>query len=367
MKFTVNTKPLSDALALGVVNANVSRFYSKSVIAQVKATRGELKINLEATSIMSEIRIKGSGDSDETASVLVDNMTLKQMVSTFDTNTIDLEFVEGGLILHSGKSKFTIPSMLDDADLELNSPNLPTDGTGFVLDVDKSSWKFIKDFQMYAIAMSYARPVYTRVWMSENGDVVVGDLDNSIFTHSTKGELGTTCLLTDTIINLFNSLPDGARMIKSGLSYIISVDTDSYEFTAEFKPDYESDEIGSYNSEIILDMLRRPEDNIVKISTAAINKLLSQADLLSSSTDDVVTLSVEGDTLLLKDKNVDGKIPLQGKCDSFSIDFKISLLKSVVGNYDDEFLSMSIIENDGEIVGILVWSEELTTVLAGVE
>lgn len=369
MKFQVSTTPLNDGLALGVVNANVSNYYKRSCIAQVTATKNELCINLEASRILSEIRLKGLGDSEEEVTTFVSSLLLKQLVSTFSAPVTTLEFVNGGLILHSGKSTFTLPKMdVDASSTSLACPQLP-DYTKEEVDVDKSDWKFIKNYQMYAIAMSFAHPVYTRVWVGQQGDVLVGDFDNGLFTHSGKGKLGTTCLLSDTIVNLFNSLPEGAKLIKMDSSYIVKVKTDGFEFISEFSPEYESDEnVGSYNSEIIIEMMTHDDEDAVVVPTATINKFLSQADLLSSGSESTIKLHVEDNELTLKDENVDCKVDLDSLYPtSYEIEFKTSLLKSVLSNYNDETIKIAPMIQGEDVAGIKVWSKELTTVLAGVD
>ena len=102
MNFTVNTKPLIEALNLGVINSNVSPFHKKSTIIQVSADEHDLKLNIEAESIKSELILKGSGDSKSVEKIFVSSLLMKQLVSTFDSATVTLEFAEGGLILHSG-------------------------------------------------------------------------------------------------------------------------------------------------------------------------------------------------------------------------------------------------------------------------
>ena len=367
MKFIVSTKPLCDGLDLGVINANVSKFYQKSCVAQVSADKHNLKINLEAASIVSEIRLKGSGDSDQLNTIFVDSLLLKQLVSTLDSSTVTLEFTEGGLILHSGKSKFTLPKVLDAVDVELKAPSTAYESTN-VIDIDKADWKFIKENQMYAIAMSFIHPVYTKVWVGESCDVLVGDFDNSLFTHSKKTKLGNTCLLSDTIVNLFNSLPDGAKLIRFGDEYIINVKTDGFEYIAQFTPDYESNEnIGSYNSDIILSMMNRSTEHVT-FNAPALNKFLSQAALLSTSTEDSITLSVGDGLLKLSDNNVDCSIVVNGDIPgSYSVEFKTAMLKSVISKYGEESVCISPMKQGEDVAGVIIWNDDLTTVLAGVE
>ena len=366
MNFNVSTKPLANVLDLGVVNQNVSKFYQKSCLAQVTASRKDLKINLEAANVLSEIRLKGSGDSDETVTMFVDCLVLKQLVSTFDAPVTAFEFTEGGLILHSGKSKFTLPKMIDDSELELTAPR--DDVSQDIIDIDKSDWKFIKEHQMYAIAMSFIHPVYTRVWVGEDGDVLVGDFDNSLFTHSKKSKLGSTCLLSDTIINLFNILPEGAKLRKLNDSYVIKVSTDGYEYMSEFKPIYESDEgVGSYNSDIILDMMVYDDSSAIKVNTTSINKALNQAALLGSSTEDTIKFSVKEGSLSLVDNNVDCNVPIEGITNNYHVEFKTALLKSVISNFDEETVFISPMKQEDEVAGIIVWSKNMTVVLAGID
>ena len=119
MKFTVSTKPLQDGLSLGVIKSNVSKFYQKSCLAQITADKHTLTINLEAASITSELLFKGVGEGEDKVTTFVDCLMLKDLVSTLDNNTTILEFVDGGVILISGKSKFTLPQMIDESDLEI--------------------------------------------------------------------------------------------------------------------------------------------------------------------------------------------------------------------------------------------------------
>lgn len=366
MKFITNTKPLADALNLGIINSNVSNFYKKSCVVQLSADAHTLKINIEAAMICTEIRLKGSG-SGEASTVFVDSMLLKQLVGTLETATVEIEFAENGIIIQSGKSKFNLPKVIDNAEFELRSPILPEYAAGSV-SVNKPGWKFVKDFQMYAISLAFIHPVYTRVWVGDAGDVLVGDFDSSLFTHSKKSNLNSTCLLSDTIINLLNSLPDDAKLIPVEKDYIIQLTTDSFTYTTQFTPMYEDDEeVGSYNSEIFLEMMQHP-DSSCKVSTAAAVKLLNQALLLSTTSEDTIHLSVEGTVLRLQDRNVNGVIPIEGDANlEFTVEFKLDILKQVISNYSDDTIRIGAMKQEDEVVGIIVWNDDLTTIVAGVE
>ena len=368
MKFTTNTKPLVDSLNLGIINSNISNFHKKSCIVQISATADTLKINVEASMICTEITMKGSGEGDP-ATIFVDSLLFKSLVSTLETSTVTLDISDDGLRIQSGKSKFTLPKSIDTAEFELTAPVVP-DISAPAVDIDKQDWKFIKDYQMYAISMAFVFPVYTRVWVGDQGDVLVGDYSTSLFTHSKKSKLGTTCLLSDTIINLLNSLPEGAKLIKADKDYLIQLNTDSFTYLTQFTPKYEDDpEVGSYNSAIFLGMMDHSE-SYNTIVTSAVTKLLNQALLLSSTNEDTIKLSVSGGVASFTDKNVDAQIPLEGdNTISYSVEFKLETLKKVISDYPDEKICIAPMysEGDPEASGIKLWNNDMTTIFAGVE
>lgn len=371
MVFQTNTKPLCDALNLGIINSNVSNFHKKSTIVQVSADAHTLKINVEASMIKTELKLRGKGEAGS-ASIFVDSLLLKQLVNTLDSSVVTLDFGEDGLKIISGKSKFTLPKMVDASELSLQAPEMfDYSDKGRV--IDKTGWKFVKDNQMYSISLAFIHPVYTYVWVGESGDVLVGDFDSSLFTHSKKVDIGKTCLLSDTIVNLFAALPEGSTILELSNDYIIRYESDSFSYVTQFTPLYESDEeVGSYNSEIILDMMQHPE-GYTEVKTDLIVKLLNQSILLSSSTSDTVTsdtvhLSVADNSLRIQDNSVDGIIDAVGDSSiRYELDFSLDSLKSVLSSYNSEFIYISPLVRDEETVGIIVWDADLTTVLAGVE
>lgn len=372
MRFTLNTKPFVDSLGLGIISANVSKFYKTSCLAQLTVVDDStIHINLEAASICSVITLKGKREAaeDGISTVFVDSLLLKQLAATLDSAVVTLELVENGLIIHSGKSKFTLPKMLDAGDLSLKSPDTSV-LSGTSVDIDSNAWKFIKDNQMYAIAMSFTHPVYTRVWMGQDGSVLVGDFDNSLFTHSTQSLLGSTCLVSDTIVNLFNSLPEGAKLYSHDNKYIISVKSDAFELLTQFIPEYESDEdVGDYHSDMILDMLQHNYAESISVSASALSKFLNQASLLSRSVEDTIKFIVEYDKIRLVDSNVDCSVATEGCAKiNYEVEFKASFLKSVVSHYSDsEPIHVCPIRQEDTVVGVVFWDKNMTTVLAGVE
>lgn len=136
---------------------------------------------------------------------------------------------------------------------------------------------------------------------------------------------------------MFNNLPETAMIYKYDKRYIVSIKNDSYEFYSEFTPYYEDDEdIGSYGSDIILDMMKVDSDQI-KLDIKLMSSYLNQASLLASSDNYTITLTVSNNEIRLKDENVDCFIPMENKTDSdYSVTFKTKILKSVISNLDEE-------------------------------
>lgn len=370
MRFITNTQPLCDALNLGVINSNVSKFYKKSCVVQLKATDTELIINTEANQIVTEIRVKGSGDSNLSDAVFVDSLLFKQLVSTFDCNTTIIEFLDSGIVVHAGNnSSFTLPKVVDESDFELARPiDITSELKAKSSMLNKDNWKFVKDNQMYAIGMGFIHPVYTLVWAGSSGDVIVGDFDNSIFTKSKSSTLQNTCLLTDTIINLFTSLPDNCKVVNVGRSYGLFFDTEGYTYCSEIKPRYEDEGIGSYNADIILDTFSHEED--ISVGPASVNKLLSQAELLSNSLEDSIKFSIHNNILYLQDNNVNGSIPVVNDVsgvDISDIEFKLKLLRSVFAKYTGDVVHISPRWMDDKVVGIVVWDDQLASLIACLE
>lgn len=361
-KFTVNTKPLIDGLNLGILNANITTSFQRSNMVQITANRGTLTVNIEAACIFSELEFKGMGTEDEPVTIFVNSSNFKQLVSTFESSTTIFEFDGNGLILHNGKSSFTLPKMIDVDDMSFERPTSLSDNTR---DLNSEDWKFIKDYQMYAIAMSFVHPVYTKAWCGESGDVLVGDFDIGLFTHSKKCNLGSTCLLSDTIINLITSLPEGAKMCKIDNNYVVHVKTDSFTFTSEFVPKYESDDdMGNYYADMIMSVMNTSGES-VKVNVAAIMKVLNQADLLSSNNDDSVKMTVSTGQVLFDNINVNCIVPAEGTISTpYSVEFNLDSLKRVMSKCSEDFIQIFGAYNEGEISGITISSNDLTISVA---
>lgn len=374
MKFTVSTKPFSEGLNLAIVNSNVSKFSQKSNIAQVTVKNGMLVVNLECDNVKTEIRFKGGVTEENSSIATVSCLVLKQLVSTFDSAVTVVEFDENGLILVSGRSRFVLPDIIKNTDMELDKPDM--DLTHLVsnpVPINKTNWKFVDDHQMFALSMSFVNPIYTRCWVGADSDVLVGDMDNSIFTHSSKGTLGETCLLRPDIINMFVTLPEGATIGKLSNSYIVHTNTDAYDIYSEVVPEHEDDPaFGSYNSEIIMDMMQKDMDNAIKVNTSAILKAINQSDLLSTEdkSSKALFIDVDGSVLTVADDNVDCKVDVEGNpAIKYNIKMKAPNFKSAIANIDSDSVYISPVTNDEseELVGLMMWTDNMSILVAGAD
>lgn len=367
MKFVVATKPLKSATALGIIKANISKFYNRSGIVQITATRDALKINIQASGIKTRITLSGSGDSDVAESIIVDCSVFKNLIDSIESEVIAIEFVPGGISIHADTSKFAISQMIDVADMRLEEPMEPTNAEASVT-VKPSDWQFVKDHQMYAIATKDTHPVYMNAWVGADGDVIVGDFDLSMFTYSKRGAFGNTCLFPTALINLFSSIPEGSTVSKIGKNYILSIISESYSIITEITPKYEDDEaVGSYNSKIILDMLVHPE-SYVTIEAGAITRFINQTSIISKAElDKVFDFTVQGNELTLANATSSYSMTIESTSENkFTVKFNSDLFKSVLSNFDSETINVAPMVRNGTAIGCIFWTDNLTTLLAGV-
>lgn len=366
MLFEANTKPIVDGLELAIINSNITKFYQKSCVVELNIEQNDLRINTEVSAIKSELIFKGSVSGDDSYThTFVDSLLFKNLIGSLDSETVKFEIEENSLTVYSGRSHFNLPQVIGEDDIELDRPNRDTAASNFI-EIDQDSWKFIQDYQMYAIAMSFLHPVYRYVWMGESGDVIVGDYDNSIFTTSKKSQFPTTCLITDTIVNLLNNVPEGSQLAQLDRTYEIKVDLDPYSYICEFEPKYEEDEgIGTYSADIILNLFTHTSGMTVK--TDKLSKYLSQAELFSKTNDDTIKLVCTDGSLSLINESVNCKVDTQNPFGDFSVSFNIKLLKDAFSHLDSESIQISPLIQDDSVSGIVLWTDNMTTVIGGVE
>lgn len=364
MKFTVNTKSLKNATDLGIIKANISKYYYKSNVVQITATTDTLKINVEASGIKTKMVLGGSGDEDTVSSIIVDCSIFKSLIDSIDTDILSIEFIAGGIYIHAGTSKFSIPQMLDVNDVQLEEPSDDYDITS-TSTIVPADWQFIKDHQMYAIATKESHPVYKNVWVGQDKDVIVGDYDSSLFTYSKRGKFDTTCLFPASLINLFTSIPEGSTVSKIGKSYILNITTDNYSIITEFLPKYEDDEsVGSYNSAMILNMLAHPEQ-FITLDIAPLTKFINQTAILAQSEMDKVFDFILKDGELTLSNTTSSYSMQVDSSENYTVKFSSDLFKRVLSNFDSDKINIAPMYRGDMTIGCIFWTDNLTTLLAG--
>ena len=368
MLFTVNTKPVVEGLDLGIIQSNISKLYQKSCIVELTIEDSILRINTEASAIKSELKFLGKPEGDGKTHTFVDSLLFKNLMKTIDSNTVTFDINESGLVVSSGKSNYTLPQVISEDDMELDRPmSLNPDEADKTIDLNIENWQFIKDNQLYALAMSFVHPVYRYIWMSDDQDVIVGDFDNSIFTHSYESQLSTTCLIPDTIVNLMTEIPGDSKLMQIGQNYEIMVETDPFTYVCEFTPKYESDEnVGDYHSDMILSLFDS-DQSTVKLDVSQISKYIGQAELFSTNADDRLNLSVNSGLFVLENENVHCEIPVNGNIMSFQASFKITMLKDFISHTDTDEIELMPLIQAGDVSGIILKTSKLEAVLASIE
>ena len=374
MKFTVSTTPLKNVMNLGIIKSNISKFYYRSNIVQITADRDTLKLNIEAASIKTRMTLRGSGDEDAVRTVMVECLKFKNLIDSIDSEIISLEFIDGGLYVHTGTSKFAISQIIDANDAQLDEPvdNFDTANT---ITITSSDWQFINDHQMFAISTSEKRPVYKNVWVGSDNAAIVGDFDASLFTYSKHGNFDSSCLIPPTLINLFTSIPEGSTIAKIDKNYVLNIETDNYSMVTEFTPKYEDDEtVGSYNSEIILNILKHPE-NFITLDINPIIKFINQTAIVNQSDAGKITDFILGDGKLLLNNRSNSYSTEVDTDASYTVKFATAYLKSVLSNLDDDKVNVAPMKRtvpgaNGQpateiTIGCIFWTDDLTIVLAG--
>lgn len=372
MNFTISTKPLKTALGLAIVNKNINKNIQKSAIVQLTMSEKQFRINTEAASISTEVTLHGTGDGN--ATIFVDALTFKNLISTIDAAQVSIVYdgadMDSNYIkVVSGSSEYTIPRVFDANKISMKRP-MESSGEG--KDLDKSAWKFVSDHLLFALPVEKnAYPVYNNVWVGENGDIIVGDMVSMRFAHCAKSDLGATCLLTESIINLLCSAPDGSKIKgpNDDGSYVISCASDSFNYIAEFCPKLENDENGNYRSDMILSILSPDKSVYIEVKVADINKILSQLKIVSG-TDKAIGLQITSDEMRFVGKTINAAIPASGNFpETLDRRVLIHLLSGIAANLPDQTVRISKAINkkrDGteSVTGLVFTSAGMTVVCA---
>ena len=367
--FTLSTKPLKNAISLAIIDSNVNQFVQKSMAVQLDMVDSVLSITTEAAAISATVELHGSQNGDN-ASAIIDATLFKKFVATITAQQITLDFQSNCLVVRTDKSKYTIPKIFDTAQMSLKKPDV-ADVSIFdsAKTIDKKAWKFVKEHQLFARSQNTEMPVYTFVYAGDGGDILISDYKESIYTHSAISATPFTdsCLITDTIVNLFTAMPDGAKIVQDGDSYFVNVHTDGYDYVAQFTPQYENDAIGSYNAETIIPLFSIVGKPVSTVQVSEIKAMINQVSLLSNTRDNRIKCEVSADSVTFTSDNVNCVVPANGGSgDSYSLTLDFAQFKNIIASVPDVTFGITpFIDEDGDVAGIIISSSNLTIVVAG--
>ena len=114
------------------------------------------------------------------------------------------------------------------------------------------------------------------------------------------------------------------------------------------------------------------DDKAVKVNTSQILKSLSQSELLRSESIDthVVKVTLENGQMSFVDNSINCVVDVEGDRNAaYTINMKSKTLKSAISNLDQEVVMVApAINNESqEIVGLLMWTENMVILVAGAE
>ena len=371
MKFNLNVAPLKAAMDLGIIQSNISKFFEKSTVIELSVEGDLLRLNTQATSLLSEATIKGYNEEKFTGSAIVDCTLFKQLINTIDSNEVTLDFQDNMLVVMSGKSKFNVPKLLEDEEgASLDRPELEENlKSSFSGELHPSMWKYIQDHQLYSVAMSQVYKVYTRVWVSKDKGVLAGDYSTSMFTYQPHSDLDSSCLVSPTIVNLLSVLEEGTKLYHMDeQNYVVCMNTDSFDFRSQFTVEHEDENgIGVYAADDIFSMVFDDSVPAAKISQKKLYSTVKQAALFASSSDPLVFLVADENGIVLENDNVSCKVNKDSYPIEYKVGFNISELDTVVSHMDGDELQVAPIVKDDEVYGVRFVSGDMVALIGSVE
>lgn len=364
MKFSVSTKPLKKAVDLTVIPKNVTATFQRSSLLQISATDKELKLNTESDSIQSEVILYGTG-TGEPITICTDCIKFKSLISTISASQIDLDITESAITIHANKSTFTIPLEANSVGRLAEPYHITKEELTQGIDVDNDCWSFIKDHQMFAVPKDTTLPVCRYTYLGEDGNSLTGNVDYSLFTLAPYSQFSSTSLVTNTIINLMTNLPETAKMLHHVDSYVIGAFVDSYEYRVQLTPKVESEDVGYYNADMIMEIMNQDNGGI-KLSAKAIITALQQSNLLADA-NTPVSLICEADKVHLKDKRIDSVIDAEINAEPFDVALVPEFFKSALTNVPDDDITIKPIFTEDELSGIVIESGVMSVLLGKYE
>lgn len=371
MKFNLNVQPLKDAMNLGIISSNISKFFEKSTVIQLTAEGNTLRINTQATSLLSEAVISGDNEDGNAATAIVDCTLFKSLVGTLTSNEMSLDFQENSLVVESGRSRFNVPKLLTDEDAaSLDRPASTDKLKGkHCTELKPATWKYIQDHQLYAVAMSQIQKVYTRVWVSANKGVLTGDPQMSLFTYQENNALDSDCLVSSTVVNLLSVLDEGSQLYHyNDSSYVVVMTCDAFTFTSQFTVEHESESgIGTYAADMIFEMVLDDSQQSVKVSRSKMYANIKQASLFASSSNPLISVEADDKGIKLVNKNVNCRIAKENSGMQYTACFTVNDIDTVVSHLDEEDILVTPIVKDDEVFGLRFSTSNMVALLGSVE
>ena len=371
MKFSLNVASLKDALDLGVISSNISKFFEKSTVIELTVEGSALRLNTQATALLSEAVILGSNEDNGVGSAIVDCTLFKSLVSSLDSNEVTLDFQDTVLVVQSGRSKFNVPKLLTDEDgASLDRPVSESELAAKLCgELHPDSWKYIQDHQLYAVAASQIHKVYTRVWVDPDKGVLTGDPDNSLFTYQPSSDLDSSCLVSSTIVNLLATLEEGTKLYHvDDSTYAAKMDVDSFSFCSQFTVEHESQAgMGEYGSDMIFDMVLDSEQKELSVSKAKLSANVKQASLFASASNPYISMNVGINGAFLVNENVNCQISKDASDMEYEVKFMVSDVDVVASHMELDDMTMSPIVKGGEVFGVRFKSGDMVALIGGVE
>lgn len=380
MDVTLSTEALKSGLSTLILDSSISKFNPKSCITRITMSSGILQLDTEYADIKSRLKINCISDVDDLKVIYVESSVFKKLINSLNTGDVVLEISDKDsttLVVRAGKSKFYVPQIAEYQDVKFGIDSADIEDMAKLFDnstkFDFSAWKFISNYQLYALADSVtALKAYTNVYVGEDNAIIVGDYNNNLFTYSNKNTVFDSCMIPGSVVKLLISYPEDSSVARgdNGLWYIMcQSENDNYSLVSEFKTLEESDTL-NYQSDKILPLMVHDNKLAVTIpNLASIKDVLAQGSVLVNNKNDyVINLSVENGKLRVYGNNMEYVENVDNSEINFTVGFRLQHFIDTISHLDsNEITIMPKYRKDRNgneiVIAILIWTENLTVVL----
>jgi hypothetical protein len=380
MDVTLSTEALKSGLSTLILDSSISKFNPKSCITRITMSSGILQLDTEYADIKSRLKINCISDVDDLKVIYVESSVFKKLINSLNTGDVVLEISDKDsttLVVRAGKSKFYVPQIAEYQDVKFGIDSADIEDMAKLFDnstkFDFSAWKFISNYQLYALADSVtALKAYTNVYVGEDNAIIVGDYNNNLFTYSNKNTVFDSCMIPGSVVKLLISYPEDSSVARgdNGLWYIMcQSEKDNYSLVSEFKTLEESDTL-NYQSDKILPLMVHDNKLAVTIpNLASIKDVLAQGSILVNNKNDyVINLSVENGKLRVYGNNMEYVENVDNSEINFTVGFRLQHFIDTISHLDsNEITIMPKYRKDRNgneiVIAILIWTENLTVVL----